>query len=132
MGLIAEIYEKTSPDCYHHYQLVKKSNAANDVIEHLQLVFIELPKFPVQSPHEKKLRLLWLRFLREIDEKTRTVSTDLLEIPEIAQAVALSEEAAYTLGELDVYESYWDQVRREKTLLIDSDTKGQAEGEAIG
>ena len=50
----------------------------SDVIEHLQLIFIELPKFPVQSSDEKKLRLLWLRFLREIDEKTKTVSQELL------------------------------------------------------
>ncbi len=132
LGLIAEIYEKTSPEWYHHYQLVKKDDADSDVIEHLQLVFIELPKFPVHSQHEKKLRLLWLRFLREIDEKTRTVSQELLEIPEIAQAVALSEEAAYTPGELEVYESYWDQVRREKTIVIDSFTKGLLEGEARG
>ena len=82
LGLVAEIYEKTTSDWYHHYQLVKKDDAEhNDVIDHLQLIFIELPKFPIQSPEEKKLRLLWLRFLREIDEKTITVSKDLLAIP---------------------------------------------------
>ena len=136
LGLIAEIYDKTTSEWYHHYQLVKKGSKDADVIEHLQLLFIELPKFPVHSQHEKKLRLLWLRFLREIDEKTRTVSEELLEIPEIAQAVALSEQSAYTPGELEVYDSYWDQVRREKTIVIDSYTKGRiegrAEGEAIG
>ncbi len=130
LGLVAEIYEKETPDWYHHYQLVKKGNS--DVIEHLQLIFIELPKFPIHSQNEKKLRLLWLRFLREIDEKTRTVSQELLAIPEIAQAVALSEESAYTPGELEVYESYWDSVRREKSFIADSYAKGIAEGEAKG
>ena len=131
LGLVAEIYEKTTPDWYHHYQLVKKSDANHsDVIEHLQLIFIELPKFPIQSVDEKKLRLLWLRFLREIDEKTTTVSKDLLAIPEIAEAVALAEESAYTPGELNSYESYWDQVSREKTLIMDKYTEGKAEGKA--
>jgi len=129
LGIVAEIYEKTTPDWYHHYQLIKKGDAENsDVIEHLQLIFIELPKFPIQSPQEKKLRLLWLRFLREIDEKTITVSKDLLEVPEIAQAVALAEESAYTPGELTLYESYWDQVSREKTLIMDKYAEGEAKG----
>jgi len=132
LGLVAEIYEKTSPEWYHHYQLVKKGDLDSDVIEHLQLIFIELPKFPIHSPDEKKLRLLWLRFLREIDEKTKSVSRELLEVPEIAQAIQLAEEAAYTPGELSVYEGYWDQIRREKTLMIDKYAEGRAEGRVEG
>ncbi len=132
LGLVAEIYEKTSPEWYHHYQLVKKGTSDGDIIDHLQLIFIELPKFPVHSPDEKQLKLLWLRFLREIDEKTSHVSQELLEVPEIAEAVALSEESAYTRGELEAYESYWDQVRREKTMMIDKFAEGEAVGEARG
>jgi predicted transposase/invertase (TIGR01784 family) len=132
LGLVAEIYEKTKPAWYHHYQLVKKGDLDSDVIEHLQLIFIELPKFPIHSPDEKKLRLLWLRFLREIDEKTKEVSEELLEVPEIAQAIQLAEEAAYTPGELAVYEGYWDQIRREKTLMTGKYTEGIAVGEARG
>jgi predicted transposase/invertase (TIGR01784 family) len=129
LGIVAEIYEKTSPEWYHHYQLVKKGESGDsDLIEHLQLIFIELPKFPIQSSQEKKLRLLWLRFLREIDEKTTTVSKDLLQVPEIAYALALAEESAYTPGELNLYESYWDQVSREKTLVMDGIEKGIAQG----
>ena len=132
LGLVAEIYEKTTPEWYHHYQLIKKGDARHsDVIEHLQLIFIELPKFPIQSVDEKKLRLLWLRFLREIDEKTTTASSDLLAVPEIAQALALAEESAYTPGELNLYESYWDQVSREKTLIMDKYAEGKAEGKEM-
>ena len=132
LGLIAEIYEKTSPEWYHHYQLVKKGNSEGDIIDHLQLVFIELPKFPVHLPKEKKLRVLWLRFLREIDEKTTTVSKELLAVPEIAQAIELSEESAFTPAELETYQSYWDQVSREKTLIVDNFAKGKAEGMVEG
>ena len=135
LGLIAESYEPT-PEWYHHYKLVKQGIENGGVIEHLQLIFIELPKFPIRSPVEKKLRLLWLRFLREIDENTTTVSQELLDVPEIAQAIELVEESAYTPAELSVYQSYWDQVSREKTLMHDKYTEGKAEGliegEAIG
>ena len=132
LGLVAAIYEPNTPQWYHHYRLVKTGDESHaDVIEHLQLVFIELPKFPIQSSDEKKLRLLWLRFLREIDEKTKLVSNDLLAIPEIAEALALAEESAYTPGELNLYESYWDQVSRDKTLYGRYD-EGKAEGRAEG
>lgn len=128
LGIVADVFDKTTSEWYHHYQLVKRGDSANDVIEHLQLVFIELPKFPVQSTDEKKLRLLWLRFLREIDEKTINVAQDLLDIPEISEAVILAEESAYTPGELNSYESYWDAVRTEKTRIMDMYEKGKAEG----
>lgn len=127
LGLVAEIYEKAIPEWYHHYQLIKKGSDEGEIIDHLQLIFIELPKFPVQSSDEKQLRLLWLRFLREIDEKTTNVSKELLDVPEIAEAITLSKESAYTPSELTVYESYWDSVSREKTLISDK----YAEGEKI-
>ena len=106
LGLIAERYDENNLEWYHHYQLVKQGAANGDVIDHLQLVFIELPKFPISSPNEKKLRLLRLRFLREIDETTTTVPQELLDVPEIAQAIELVEESAYTPAELSVYQSY--------------------------
>ena len=132
LGIVADIYEKDSLSWYHHYQLVKVGEQEQDVIEHLQLIFIELPKFTVQSADGKKLRVLWLRFLREINEKTVNVSQDLLDIPEILEAVTLAEEVAYTPGELNAYESYWDSVRTEKTLWIGKYTEGEAKGRAKG
>ena len=53
-------------------------------------------------------------------------------MPEIAQAIELAEESAYTAGELSLYESYWDQVSREKTLIMDKYAEGKAEGRAEG
>ena len=128
LGIVADSYEKENPSWYHHYQLIKEGNSKNDIIEHLQLIFIELPKFPVQSIQEKKLRLLWLRFLREINEKTVTVAQELLDVPEISEAVVLAQEAGYTPGELNAYESYWDSVRTEKTLLIGRLEEGVKQG----
>ena len=128
LGIVADTFDKKTSEWYHHYQLVKTGVQHTDVIEHLQLVFIELPKFPVQSSEEKKLRLLWLRFLREINEQTINVSQDLLEIPEISEAVVLSEESAYSTGELNSYEEYWDAVRTEKTLMLGKYEEGMAKG----
>ena len=48
LGIVADIFDRSTPEWYHHYQLVKRGDNANNVIEHLQLLFIELPKFPVQ------------------------------------------------------------------------------------
>lgn len=63
---------------------------------------------------------------------TYSRAQELLDVPEIAQAVALAEESAYTPGELEVYEGYWDQVRREKTLMMDKFVEGKAEGKKEG
>jgi predicted transposase/invertase (TIGR01784 family) len=130
LGIVASSFDD-SPIWYHHFKMVhmgKSELSIQETIEHLQLVFIELPKFPVDFLEEgKKLRILWLRFLREINQKTKEVSKDLLEIPEISQAVSLSEESAFTEGELLAYESYWDQVSREKTLLESKYLEGRAE-----
>lgn len=116
LGLIASIFDKTNPNWYHHYQLVNVENPQR-TIKDLQLVFIELPKFKPSSITEKKLQILWLRFLSELNNKTREIPAEWLEVPEIKTAVKLSEEAAYSPGELAAYEKYWDAVSTEKTLL---------------
>ena len=128
LGLVADTYEHNSPDWYHHYQLVKNSGNSEDVIKQLQLVFIELPKFPIKSKEEKKLRLLWLRFLREIDERTVDTPPEFLEVPEITEALHLAELSAYSEGELNAYETYWDNVSREKTLMSGKFNEGKKEG----
>jgi predicted transposase/invertase (TIGR01784 family) len=132
LGIIADIFEPQNSEWYHHYQLVKQDSPTPSIIEHLQLIFIELPKFPVYSREEKKLRLLWLRFLREINEKTTVIDTELLKVPEISEAINLAEQSAYSVEELNYYEEYWDSVSRERSLIVDSFDKGKAEGKEEG
>ena len=131
LGIIATTFDPT-PQWYHHYQLVNVEKPVREVIEHLQLVFVELTKFPIHSPAEKRLRLLWLRFMREINQETQGVSEELLAIPEIKEAVALTEEAAYNPGELQAYETYWNAVSTEKTLFHGKYQEGLAKGLAEG
>jgi predicted transposase/invertase (TIGR01784 family) len=55
---------------------------------------------------------------RYLDPKTnQTIDPQLLQVPEIKQAVELCEESRYTPGELAAYDKYWDSVSREKTLI---------------
>lgn len=51
-----------------------------------------------------------------------------MAVPEIVRALELAEEARNTPGERNLYESYWDQVSREKTLVMDSCAQGRAMG----
>ena len=100
---------------YHHYQLVYHANS-NEVIQGLQLVFVELPKFKAQTIADKKMQVLWLRFLTEINAKTQEAPAELLENPEVSEALKIVEIAAYTPAEMRAYDKFWDNVSVAKTL----------------
>ncbi|MCC6128163.1 MAG: Rpn family recombination-promoting nuclease/putative transposase [Chlamydiae bacterium] len=127
LGIIADTFDQTSPAWYHHYQIVNIHDTLLR-IEGLELVFLELPKFQPSTQDDKRLIVLWLRFLLELGDKTRELPPEFLAVPEIKEACALSEEAAYTEAELEGYHAYWDRVSTEKTLI-----RGKLEaGEKIG
>lgn len=88
LNLVNDVFEPDTPDFYHHYKVVNIKNT-NKVIEGLQLVFVELPKFKPDSHAEKKMYNLWLRSLTEIDEKTRKVSPELTANKEVEEAESL-------------------------------------------
>ena len=102
---------------YHHYQLVHQENSG-EIIDGLQLVFIELPKFQPQTMAEKKMQVLWLRFLTEINSRTLEAPAEMLENPEVNQALKIVEEAAYTPAEMRAYNKFWDNVSVQKTLEL--------------
>ena len=115
LNLVNEVFEPELEDYYHYYHLVHEEHTER-VIDGLHLVFVELPKFTPHTFTEKKMQVLWLRFLTEINEKTKTVPAELLANPEIAKAVSEIEESAYTEEELLGYDDFWDAVSVEKTL----------------
>ncbi len=129
LGIVNSIFD---PDeaWYHHYQIVNIENT-NKQLKGLEFVFVELPKFKPGTRDQKKLAILWLRFLSELNEQTQSVSADLLAVPEISEACELLQEAAYSKGELEAYCSYWDQVSTEKTLISGSRAEGEAQGERL-
>ena len=128
INLVNEIFEATMPHTfYHHYKLVH-SESSDKVIDGLQLIFIELPKFFPKTISEKKMRVLWLRFLTEIDEKTRRVSPELTEDQHISKALTLVKESAFDDAQLLGYEKFWDVVRTERTLIEAAELKGLKQG----
>jgi len=100
---------------YHHYQLVHHANS-EEVIPGLQLVFVELPKFKAQTLADKKMQVLWLRFLTEINAKTQEAPAELLENPEVSEALKIVEIAAYTPDQMRAYDKFWDNISVYKTL----------------
>lgn len=131
LGLLNCEFDRDNPDWYHYYQMINVQNPQR-TIEDLQLVFIELPKIQTLSKRDKKLKILWLRFMTEINKQTLEVPKEFLEVPEIKEAVRLTEESAYTPGELLTYDKYWDEVSVQKGLWADSFEKGETKGEAKG
>jgi hypothetical protein len=81
---------------------------------------------------EKRLQVLWLRYLTEVGEKSTEVSGDLLAQQEVREAVEYVKESGFSEGELAAYDKYWDGVSVERTLLADAIAEGRAKGRAEG
>jgi predicted transposase/invertase (TIGR01784 family) len=101
-------------------------------IDDIEMIFIELPKFKPNTVLDKKMAVLWLRFLTEINEHTKEVDKELLMDGNVAKAVSLVEESAYSDAELWAIDRYWDSVSRERTIMSEKFLKGEAKGRAEG
>ena len=131
LSLINDTFEHQLPDFYHHYQIVNLLHPERQ-LKGLEFVFIELPKFKPQNISDKKLQILWLRYLTEIEDGTQNISAELFENIEIKEALEHIQESSFSKDELEQYDRYWDSVRTEKTLYLDAEIKGKAEGKAEG
>ena len=131
LNLVNDIFEPELEGYYHHYELVHVEHS-DKVIDGLQLIFVELPKFTPHNYAEKKMQVLWLRYLTEINERTREVPEELLSNPEINKALTELEESAFTEEQLAGYEHFWDGISVEKTIYNSAIRKGLAEGLAEG
>lgn len=127
LNLVNDIFMPDVDGYYHDYRIVHMEHT-DKVIEGLRFIFVELPKFKPQTFSEKKMHVLWLRFLTEVDEKTRTVPQELMDVPEINKAVGQLEESAFNDAQLLGYDMFWDAVRVEKTLVSDALNKGLRQG----
>ena len=131
LNLIDDIFEPKMEEFYHYYRLVHDKDTKK-VIDGFHLVFVELKKFNPKTMAEKKegtreinnfmgrrLQVLWLRFLTEINAYTEEVPQELLDNPEISKAISLVEESAYNREQLLGYDMFWDRVSRDRTLAND-------------
>ena len=120
LNLLNGVFVPDLPDYYHDYRIVRMEHTEK-VIEGLRFIFVELPKFTPSTFSHKKMHVLWLRYLTEINESTRRVSDDLLESPEIRKAVTQIEESAFSDAQ--------DAMRKG---LAEGREKGLAEGREKG
>lgn len=112
---------------YHDFQIVEEAET-KEVIEGLRFIFIELPKFTPHSYGDKKMQVLWLRYLTEINEKTREVPQELMENPEINKAVTQLEESAFSEAQLLGYDKFWDIISAAKMHISSATREGMEKG----
>lgn len=93
LNLVNETFEPNLPSYYHQYA-VANIDHPDKIIEGLHLIFVELTKFKPQSFSEKKMQVLWLRFLTEMGGASK-VPQEFLDNPEVKKAVDILEESSY-------------------------------------
>lgn len=131
LSLVNDIFEEKMEEYYHHYKIVNVE-FSDKQLDGLEFVFVELPKFKANSISDKRLQVLWLRYLTEISDGTSEVSADLLENSETKEAINYLMESAFTAEEFEYYDKYWDIIQTERTLFEDSELKGEKRGELKG
>ena len=131
LNLVNEVFEPELEGFYHYSKMVHVEHSEK-VIDGLHLIFVELPKFNPRNYSEKKMQVLWLRYLTEINEQTREIPAELMENPEIKKAVSVLEESAFTDAQLLGYEKFWDIISVEKTLYGSGWRRGVKEGREEG
>ena len=127
LNLVREIVDADVDNYYHFYDIVQ-DDLTERIIDNFHLVFVELPKFTPHTMNEKKMQVLWLRYLTEIDGYMETVPQELLDNPEINKAMEVVEESAYTPEQLLGYDKFWDIIRTENTLYNSGVRQGLEKG----
>jgi predicted transposase/invertase (TIGR01784 family) len=131
LGIINDVFDDKTTEFYHHYQTINKQNT-DEVIEGLEFVVVELPKLKPEKWNDRKMAVLWLRFLKEVKDQITEVSADLMENEDIRRALDICEEAAFTPAELAAYDKYWDMISTEKSIITVSHAEGHEKGREEG
>ncbi len=118
----------TDYEDYYHYYPMTHYRHPEDKLKFIEVVFIELRKFKPISLSDKKIMILWLRFLTEIRDGASKISEDLKNHPEIGKASEILEESSFTPQELEVYDRYWDDISMGLSLEEEHIEKGIERG----
>ena len=110
---------------YHHYRMVHNIDS-KEVIPGIELIFVELQKFKALKFTDRRLQVLWLKFLTLIDESTTEIPEELRADADISEALDHLVFSSFTKQELDYYEKYWDAIRIEKSSIADAIEKAEA------
>ena len=139
LSILDDTYDP-DPDSYYHDYRIVESGKPERVLDGLRLVFIELPKYRESRPKEaRKLRWAWLKFLQEAGHAGTQGHATVEEFREqigitepLRKAMSIAEECGFSPAQLEHYDSFWDAVSRERTLMSAKFAEGLAEGETLG
>ena len=120
-------FDEKTEEFYHDYVLTDVKHH-DKTLDDIRMIFVELQKFKPKSIVEKKMAVLWLRFLTEISEATEEVPAELLENAETSKALQRLEKSAYNDSQLHAYQNFWYTVHSERVLFDDGQKKGLEEG----
>ena len=127
---------KSDPDEFIHDYAIVNTLHPERRIEGLRFVYVELPKFQPKTIAERKMAVLWLRFLTEISEHTKDAPAELLENELTEKPLAIVEKSVMDEVQLYNYEKFWQAVINEEALIEggydEGLAKGMAKGEAKG
>ena len=128
LSLVNDVGFDSGPDeFYHDYAIVNVAHT-DRIIRGLRFVYVELPKFKPRTIAEKKMAVLWLRFLTEIGENTQTAPAELLENELTEKALAIVEKSAMDESQLYAYEKFWQAIINEEALIEGGYDRGRKEG----
>ena len=117
--------ENMASTYYHHYRMVHNIDS-KEVIPGIELIFVELQKFKALKFTDRRLQVLWLKFLTLIDESTTEIPEELRSDANISEALDHLLYSSFSNQELDYYDKYWDAIRIEKSSIADAIEKAEA------
>lgn len=132
LNLVNDIGFDGAPDEFYHDYAIVNVEHSDRIIEGLRFVYVELPKFKPKTIAEKKMAVLWLRFLTEIDLATETAPAELLENELTSKALSIVERSAMSEAQLNAYERYWINLTDEEGIALARYNRGRADGRAEG
>ena len=120
-------FQPDTDEFYHDYAVLNVAHPER-TIDGLRFVFVELPKFQPKSIAEKKMTVLWLRFLTEIGENTQEAPAELLENDLTRKALSIVEKSAMTEAQLYAYEKFMMSIVDERVILEGFYKEGMEKG----
>ena len=127
LNLLNDKMKGEAPDEFYHDYAILNVDHPECSLDYLRFVFVELPKFQPRNIMEKRMAILWLRFLTEINEDTEEAPVELLENAEISKALGFVEKSTMSEAQLYAYERFWDEVNRNQILKESNYKKGRDE-----
>ncbi len=127
LSLVNDEFRKDTDDFYHEYKICDTKNQ-DQTIDDMCFIFIELPKFKAHTFVERRMAVLWLKYLTEINEQTKNAPEDLLANNDTRKALDIVEESAYTEAQMNAYNHFWDVVSTERSFIDSALKRGMKQG----